>query len=372
MTTSSSTITDIQIRVCRGETDGDRDASALRGGTQPPALVVTLTTADGTTGNSFGFSTLNPLAGGEALASVKQFFLGRDVFARVAAQHEFRRYDRHWTLSPLFAYGPFDNASWDAIGKTAGLSVSRLLGRARDTVPVYVSSMFLSGGVEAYVEQALDAKAKGFRGYKIHPAGILGEDLEVYRAVREAVGADFELMADPVGAYTFAEALTAGRELERLGYRWLEEPVFDIDWMSQRKLADALDITILGTETAPEGHRGTSAAIAGGWVDAVRTDVSWRGGITGVMKTAALADAFGMRCELHTCVYHALDLVNLQCASAILNCSFLELLYPLEDNTFGLAKGIEIVGGYATVPDEPGLGIDYDWDAIDDRTIAML
>ncbi|MGQ4513144.1 enolase C-terminal domain-like protein [Streptomyces sp. DW26H14] len=364
----------IEIRVCRGDSAADdvRASSALPGGSRPPFVVLTLETGDGVTGTSFAFSTFNPRAAGEAMVPVKQFFLGRDVFERERAQYDFRRFDRSWTLSPIYAYGPFDNASWDIIGKKTGRSVSRLLGRARDTVPVYVSSMFLPQGEDAYVAQAREAKAAGFHGYKIHPGGRLDEDLAVYAAVRKEVGPDFALMVDPVGAYTYAEALTAGRALEQLGYRWLEEPVHDVDWLSQQKLTAALDIPIIGTETLAGGHRGTSQAIAQGLVDAVRTDVSWRGGITDVMKTASLADAFGMRCELHTCVYHALDLVNLQCVSALTNCTYLELLYPLTDNDFGLAHGIDIVDGHATVPDAPGLGIAYDWDFIDDRTMAIL
>lgn len=369
---SADKITGIDIRICQSDRTGVREAAALAGGTRPPFIVVTMTTGDGTTGSSFGFSTLNPRAAGESMVALKEFFLGRNVFERERASSEFRRFDRSWTLSPIYAYGPFDNASWDVIGRKTGRSVSRLLGRARDEVPVYVSSMFLPGGPDAYVEQALDAQSAGFHGYKIHPAGRVSEDLRVYEAVREAVGPEFALMCDPVGAYSYAEAMTVGRTLERLGFRWFEEPVHDIDWHSQQSLARSLDIPILGTETSPEAHRGTSQAIASGAVDMVRADVSWRGGITGVMKVAALADAFGMSCELHTCVYHALDLINLQCASAMMNCSYLELLYPLADNDFGLATPIDIVGGMAQVPDAPGLGIDYDWDFIDDSTVATL
>lgn len=368
----ADTITGIDIRVCRSDESDVREAAALAGGTRPPFIVVTMTTADGTTGTSFGFATLNPRAAGESMVALKQFFLGRNVFDRERAAYEFRRFDRSWTLSPLYAYGPFDNASWDVIGKKAGVSVSRLLGRARDEVPVYVSSMFLPGGRDAYVEQALDAQATGFRGYKIHPAGRVAEDLEVYEAVREAVGPEFTLMCDPVGAYSYSEAVTVGRALERLGFRWFEEPVHDIDWHSQQSLARSLDIPILGTETSPEAHRGTSQAIASGAVDMVRADVSWRGGISGVMKVGALADSFGMNCELHTCVYHALDLINLQCASAMMNCSYLELLYPLADNDFGLTTPIDIVDGMARVPDRPGLGVDYDWDFIDNSTLTIL
>ena len=49
----------------------------------------------------------------------------------------------------------------------------------------------------------------------------------------------------------------------------------------------------------------------------VRADVSWSGGITATMKTAHLAESFGVQCEIHTAIYHPLELVNLHCCAAI-------------------------------------------------------
>ena len=40
----------------------------------------------------------------------------------------------------------------------------------------------------------------------------------------------------------------------------------------------------------------------------VRADVSWSGGITATMKTAHLAESFGVQCEIHTAIYHPLEL----------------------------------------------------------------
>jgi L-alanine-DL-glutamate epimerase-like enolase superfamily enzyme len=112
--------------------------------------------------------------------------------------------------------------------------------------------------------------------------------------------------------------------------------------------------------------------IASRVVDMVRADVSWSGGITGTMKTAHLAEAFGVACEIHTAVYHPLDLVNLHVCAAIRNCSFFELLAPTELFDFGLASPIRIEAGHAVLPDGPGLGIALDWDFIEDSTFDIL
>ena len=105
----------------------------------------------------------------------------------------------------------------------------------------------------------------------------------------------------------------------------------------------------------------------------VRTDVSWKGGVTPVMKTAHLAESFGVRCELHTTIYHPLEIVNLHCCAAISNCEFLELLYPTSYMDFGMKCPIDIdAGGYAHPPQAPGIGVDWDWDFIDNCTIKVL
>ena len=111
--------------------------------------------------------------------------------------------------------------------QAAGQPLWRYIGGARDRVPVYASSLVLADA-DAYAAEAVQVKAAGLRGYKIHPPGrSLGEDIEIHRAVRQAVGDAFPLMSDPVQPYTFDEALRLGRELERLGYLWLEEPLPD-------------------------------------------------------------------------------------------------------------------------------------------------
>jgi L-alanine-DL-glutamate epimerase-like enolase superfamily enzyme len=249
--------------------------------------------------------------------------------------------------------------------------VYKLLGAAREKVPLYVSSMFLPGP-EDYAKQALEVKAKGYKGYKLHPPGGLDLDIACYRAVRKAVGDDFTLMADPVIMYSYEEALKAGRELEKLSYKWLEEPLLDVDLHSLKKLREKLDIPICGTEVIAGNNYSVANCIKDGIVDIVRTDVSWRAGITAVMKTAHLAESFGVKCELHTTIYHGLEQVQLHPSLAISNCEFFETLYPFDDFNFGTKSQLNIIEGYVMAPEGEGLCIDYDWDFIDKHTVAIL
>lgn len=366
-------ITSIEIRGCRGPDDAAAIdplvATKLPGGTRPDFTVVTVTTADGTQGSSFGFGALDARAAAAALTQVRPFFLGRDVFHSAQNLKEFEMFDRKWNLTPMYAYGPFDNACWDVVGKQLDQPTYRVLGAARQEIPVYVSSMFLDSPAD-YADQAVRVQDEGFKGYKLHPPGEPGVDLECYRAVRAAVGPDFALMADPVISYRYEDALRIGRELEQLGYLWLEEPLLDANAYGLKKLREKLDIPLCATEVLPGGIPQTAHYISERIVDIVRTDVSWRGGISSAVRTAHLAEAFGVSCELHTTIYHALEQVQIHAALAISNTTFFELLYPFDDFVFGTHSSLHIVDGMVQAPTGPGLGIIYDWDFIDDHTVV--
>ena len=77
----------------------------------------------------------------------------------------------------------------------------------------------------------------------------------------------------------------------------------------------------------------------------------WRDiGITGTLKTARLAEAHHMNCELHTTIFHPLELVNLHLNGAIGNSSYFELLWPMQPFAFGLDAPLPIENGIARMP----------------------
>ena len=153
-----SRIVDIEIRACRGPdqlSDTDIVTVDLPGGSRPDFTVVTITTEDGITGHSFGFGALDAKAAAATMSQVKPFFMGRDAFDSNKNLKDFEMFDRRWNHVPIYSYAPFDNACWDIVGKSVNKPVYKLLGAAREQVPLYVSSMFLPGP-EDYVKQALE------------------------------------------------------------------------------------------------------------------------------------------------------------------------------------------------------------------------
>ena len=367
-------ITDIEIRLCQHDNEASSRATLNTGGHSAlEFLVITLHTDEGISGHSFGFAGKGAKMAGHAAATcIKPWLLGKDPWMREAHWQESRKQQRWWNHDPMYTYGPFDIAMWDIAGRQAGQPIYRLLGGYRNKVPTYASSMSLPTP-EAYAAEALEVKESGLVGYKLHPQGSFDEDLAAYRACREAVGDDYILMADPVAQYNYDDALRMGRELEKLNYYWFEEPLYDTDLYNLKKLTAKLDIPVVGTEVIAGSHYSIAQCIEQKVVDRVRTDVSWRGGITQVMKAAHLSESFGMQCELHTTIYHPLELANLHCACAMHNTEFFEILWPKKAFNFGLKEELHIDDeGFAHIPDKPGLGIDLDWALIDNATSEIL
>lgn len=363
-------ITDIEIRACRKESDKE---SALRHDARVSLdyLAIRVATDEGITAEMFGFAGRNSKATAEmASGFLKPFFLGRNPLYRERHWRDFRDADRMWHHAQIYSYGPFDILCWLLSAKAAGQPLYQYIGAVRDEVPCYASSMYFDTA-EAYAKEALELKQAGWAGYKLHPPKDYAECLRAHQLCRQAVGPDFILMSDPVGNFNLEQNRRLARELEKLGYYWLEEPLYDEFVPALRELTRKVNIPVVSGEVMAKHPYSVAESIATRAFDIVRADVSWSGGVTAVMKTAHLAESFGMQCEVHTAVFEPLDLVNLHCCAALNNCEFFEVLLPRETFSFGLKEPIDFSGGVARLPQEPGLGVELDWDEVENSTIKI-
>lgn len=365
-------IAGLDIRACSAP---PKEIGGLRGSRaeQPlEFLVVTLRTECGQSASMFGFAGASAIGSAHLLKSLEPFLMGRNIYDREALWHDFRQRNRMWGHLPIYVWGPIDCCLWLLAAQAAGVPLYRYIGAARNEVPVYASSMFLKT-VDDYVQEARATKANGFVAYKLHPPGNSeAEDLDIHAAVRAEVGDDYPLISDPVAFMTLPEALRYGRRLEELGYLWFEEPMADENLPALRELTRQLDIPVVGTETLAAHPYSLAEVVATHAVDAIRADVSWTGGVTGVLKSAHLAESFGMNCELHSTIFHPLELLNLHLCAALKNCTWFEVLTPVERFDFGLNEGLPIQNGTAYLPDTPGLGQALDWDLIENSTMEAL
>src|SRR5882724_7261085 len=149
------------------------------------------------------------------------------------------------------AMSALDIALWDAIGKRADMPLHRLWGHVRSTLPVYGSGCFRGSGGDGMIAKALHYRQQGYKAIKMQVAHVhdLRTDLDNVRRMREAVGPDIDIMIDVNMGWTADVAIQMGRKFEAYDVYWLEEPVVADDFAGYQRIAEALDMRVVGGET---------------------------------------------------------------------------------------------------------------------------
>ncbi len=333
--------------------------------------LLTLTTEDGLAGHAFLGSALYPadVDATGLMRFLKPLVLGRDPLWRERIVADC------WTRSRMTSVrsiGAVDVALWDLAGKIAGLPVHALLGTFRDTVPAYASSAILDSP-GAYAAEAVRYQSAGWRAYKIHPPQPWETDIAVCQAVRAAVGPDYPLMLDAAWSYPYDVALRVGRAIEALGFLWYEDPLAERDIYNCAKLREKLDIPLMATEYPPHGLDAYAPWLLLRATDYLRGDVAVKGGITTLVKAAHLAEAFGLKFEVHHGGNSLNNIANLHVLAAINNADYFEVLLPDAAHRYGLEREIEVdANGFVHAPTDPGLGMPIDFGLIEHNALTTL
>ncbi len=322
----------------------------------------------------YSFAGPNPNLTG----TIRAALVGKDLFA----VEEHLRYG-------LARWAGVEHAMWDAIGKIAGQPVYKLLGGARNSVRVYLTTVWpgrLDQSGISYDEQAqmaLKEKNAGFKGIKIRawrPNPV--HDADACRVIRQAVGPDFAIMFDrtahapeSVGqkVWDFETGLKVARALEKAGAYWLEEPFARDDYESHARLARQVDILITGGE-AYQGMEPYQKALQARAYDIVQPDAVNCGGIFMARKVAMLAEAYHVPTILHGSM--GLRVAGFLQASAAIGAEWQELVFvtpPLLPEDLW-SPGLQVLNtktmytfreGELQIPEISGLGLDVNEEALE-------
>lgn len=265
-----------------------------------------------------------------------------------------------------------DIALWDILGKATGQPVGRLLGgRYRDRVQPYASLLMQEPGPLADHLRAL--RSQGFRAFKIGwgPFGRSSAALDeaIVRAARDAVGPDSRLMVDAGGSDAFWKqgykwALRTAHMLAAYDVAWFEEPLKPDALPDYIQLRRSSPVPIAGGEVLTR-RQSFQPWLEAGALDIVQPDVTKVGGISEERRIAWMAQEHGIRFIPHgwnTAVGVAADL---QLASAFADTDLVEYLTgsPYVDEIAAVPWQLD-ADGLLAIPDQPGLGLDLDREAV--------
>ena len=325
--------------------------------TSMDTLLVRVDTDEGVTGWGEGFGHRIFTATRAALDSfIGPMCIGRDPTAIAALVDELQRnltgVGRNGPA--MYALSAIDIALWDIAGKLARLPLYRLLGGSpRKSLPAYASLLRYGepAAVTHYVGRALK---RGYRHIKLHEITV-----PPIKAARDAAGPDIPIMVDCNCPWTVAEAIAMARKLQPFALKWLEEPVWppeDHAGLARVQVEGGIPTAAGENAMLPE-FKGMFEA---GAISYAQPSVTKVGGVTGMRRVTALADAHGIEVVPHSAYFGPGLLASIHCIAAMSR----EGLVERYDADFAVNPLHEAImpdkNGHIAVPQGPGLGAEPD------------
>lgn len=328
--------------------------------TEWPLVLIDIETEEGVTGRSYlepyvvramrylvpALNDLGSLLKGRRVAPVELFDAARKSLHFVG-----------YAGQSMIAASGLDMAAWDALARAAGVPLCILLGGSVGPVRSYNSNGLWLRSPEEIAEEAVELRDEGgFAALKLRVGRTdAREDLASIAAVRRAVGDDIGLMVDFNQGLDMSEALRRCHMLDDLGLDWIEEPVVYDNLSGFAQLARELKTPIQIGENF-YGPRELQQALAMRACDLVMPDFMRIGGVTGWMRSAAIAGAAGVPMSTH---------LYPEVAAHVMRVT--ETAHWLEWQNWAdpiLQEPYRIAGGELHVPERPGVGLDWDEAAV--------
>ncbi len=320
------------------------------------------------------FGPIQPFQAFIIATELRHFLIGRDALATELLFDLMLRLNRHGRSGYFMtAVSSLDCALWDLKGKAWGQPVYRLLGGpTRPAVPAYASMLGHSIAPEDAAAGAREYQALGYSAqkwfFRYGPgdgAEGMAKNVAMAQAVREAVGPDYRLMFDAFMSWTLPYATKMVQALEPLNPVWMEEPLPPERISEFVKLRQASRVPIATGEHVYTRWQ-TKELLVSGAVDYLQNDPDWTGGISELVKVAALASSFEVPLIAHGhSLLPALHVAGAQSPAAVPMVEF--LVYHQPGKQYFHSPIYEPHNGQVTLPDLPGLGLVLDESKIETR-----
>lgn len=300
--------------------------------------------------------------------------IGQDIFN--AAEIERRCLRQHYKYSGqllAMTFSGIDMALWDLRGKAVGLPLYALFGgKCRDSVPMYASSMTRNLSIQQECEKIAHAvREGGFGCVKIKIGPRMGtqeildirSDIQKVRAVRETIGEARELMVDANSAYTAAQAVQLHKLLEPYRILVYEEPCSYEDLEAYEFVSKRITTPVNWGEQNRNLYTLRDFLLRGA-VQVVAFDATKCGGLTQLLRAETLCRAFNVNLAPHNTSVGLGTAAHLQVIAASPQATGFQEFNIEVPKAFYLKKPFQVTQGRLTVPNEPGLGVEIDEDAL--------
>ena len=264
---------------------------------------------------------------------------------------------RFVSKAPSLVYA-LDSALWDIQGKMEGQPVNQLLGTPKRDKIAITEQIFISSPRQARQELE-EILRHGTKSIKVKLGRNPGGDVDLVRMVREVVGEGVALRVDINHAYTFEQAVSIGKELEKLNVLALEEPLPTQDWRNLRRLKEAVHIPIMLDESILS-LADLKEAIRFGAIDILNFKLTRIGGLTSALEYADTCQRHGVKISVGCSEDLGPGMASiLHFASIVEDLYSTEGIGPMRLGFDIVDEEFKLVDGFLAAPQGNGLGVTF-------------
>lgn len=338
--------------------------------------IVKITTDEGLCGWGEGYGPADVIKAGIKL--VTPLLIGENPLENETLWYKMYRKTLDFARRGVLAasISAIDVALWDLKGKALNQSVSMLMGgKHRKRVVPYATGLYFSESDDLASKLVTEAKSyveQGFMAMKMKVGLSVSQDIELVKAVRQAIGNDIELMIDSNHAYSLREATALSKAVEQYNIGWFEEPVSPEYYHHYKELRTKTTIPIAGGECEYLRY-GFQTLLENDCVDILQIDICGAGGLSEAKRVSTLASTRGVEVVPHVwgtgIAFHtALHFIaNLEPIPGRLHPPDMFIEYDRTENDIReslTSPSIEMKNGYIDIPQTPGLGIEVDEEVV--------
>ena len=272
------------------------------------------------------------------------------------------------------AISAIDMALWEIKGKALGVPVYDLLGgRVRDKVVCYPHNVGHQMEIAPLVESCLETKAAGWKfvrfglpndGETLEPRPVILTSIKQFQAVREAIGDEIEICFDVHTRLDLPDALWLCKEVEQFHPFFIEDPLRAENPDSFKTLRPRTTVPLAAGEQFCSKWE-FRQLIEEEWIDYARIDLCHAGGLTEAKKIAGWCETHYIKLAVHNPMGPISTAACLHLNLACPNFGVQEQATPPGTILTDLISGQPVwEDGYLLPPTAPGLGIEFNREAV--------